>query len=340
MRDCGTRSDCGRRLLAIAACAPSSCGFAPPSESRLVEMVSKGRECDPVGVLRHVDILIEHQIGILERAAGAEVQVAVIPEDATRLGEYIRKRRCRPSCADVVGKAYERFIARIGALCRRRGIFVVGGVATTRGGRFYNTAVMLDPTGRVVASYDKTHLPRAGEHKTYDAGETLGVFDTAIGRVGFLICWDILFPEAFGELALAGAEIVFQPTFGHWEEWNDAMARVRAMDWSVPLVVSMWGGCACIIDAEGTIVARTGHAPDSLAVATLDLAKARKFQYFKIDARLEKMGERRPEIYRHLAASGCRTRQRGETGAGILEEIALELSRRGVGAKAGRSARG
>ena len=314
----GPRS--ARRRLTIAACAPAAHGFASESECVLVERVIKGKEGDPERVLRHVDILLDHHMAILKRAAGAGADVAVLPEDATRLGEYIREWKSTRSCGEVTQRAFERFVRRIGCLCRRTGMFVVGGVATEREGRFYNSAVMLDERGVAVASYDKTHLPRAGEHKTYSAGDSLPVFDTCIGKVGFLICWDILFPEAFGELALKGAEIVFQPTFGHWEEWSDAMARVRAMDWSVPLAVSMWGGCACIIDQDGAIAARTGHSPDSLAVATLDLGAPRKFQYFKIDARFEKMAERRPDLYRTHVLDGPRVRDRGETGPGVLKE--------------------
>ena len=77
----------------------------------------------------------------------------------------------------------------------------------------------------------------------------LPVFDTYLGRVGMLICWDIVFPEPFAVLARKGADIIFEPTYGHWSEGDDVTARSRAQDWAVPLVVGMWNGCGVIIDA-------------------------------------------------------------------------------------------
>ncbi|PIG69219.1 hydrolase, partial [Aspergillus arachidicola] len=51
------------------------------------------------------------------------------------------------------------------------------------------------------------------------------VFDTPIGKVGLLICWDLAFPEAFRELIAAGAEVVVVPTF--WTQY-DASPALRA----------------------------------------------------------------------------------------------------------------
>jgi len=198
-----------------------------------------------------------------------------------------------------VEDAFARYCERIGEVCREHGMFVVGGTLTHRRGRYYNTAVMQDPEGRVIASYDKTHLPPA-EARCIAPGADLPVFDTPIGKIGLLICWDIVFPEPFAVLALKGAQIVFQPTFGHWHESDDVTARSRAMDWSVPVAVSMWGGCACIIDAAGNFAARTGRVGDSIALAPLDLAASRKWLFFK-DTRREKPLMRRTELYRVLA---------------------------------------
>lgn len=48
---------------------------------------------------------------------------------------------------------------------------------------------------------------------TSSANEPHEVFDTPIGKVGMLVCWDLAFPEAFRELAKKGVDLVIIPTF-------------------------------------------------------------------------------------------------------------------------------
>jgi predicted amidohydrolase len=51
------------------------------------------------------------------------------------------------------------------------------------------------------------------QHLTSSGRDAHEVFDTPIGKVGLLICWDLAFPEAFRELIAQGAKIVIIPTF-------------------------------------------------------------------------------------------------------------------------------
>jgi len=254
-----------------------------------------GRESDPAAIRAHVERFLDHHERILLRAGAAGAQLAVLPEDILRLGGLIREHRREAFCRDAVAGAYARCVERLGALCRKFRMFVAAGTATARDGAFFNTAVMLDANGKAIASYDKTHIPQP-EEGMYEPGASLPVFDTPLGRIGLLICWDIVFPEPYGVLALKGAELIVEPTFGHTGEAEDITARCRARDWSVPLAVGMWGGGACIVDAEGNFAARAERAGDSLAVATLDLAAPRKWLWMH-DVRSELKRRRRPELY-------------------------------------------
>lgn len=76
--------------------------------------------------------------------------------------------------------------------------------------KLYNTAVLVGPEG-FVGKYRKVHQP-ADEVHSYYSGNEFGVFDTALGRIGMLICYDAWFPESGRELALKGAEIILKPT--------------------------------------------------------------------------------------------------------------------------------
>ncbi|KAL4867103.1 hypothetical protein BDV12DRAFT_124596 [Aspergillus spectabilis] len=78
----------------------------------------------------------------------------------------------------------------------------------------YNTAYFISNTGEIIGRYRKKniwHPERA--YLTSSASEPHEVFDTPIGKIGMLICWDIAFPEAFRELIAKGAEVVIIPTY-------------------------------------------------------------------------------------------------------------------------------
>lgn len=74
----------------------------------------------------------------------------------------------------------------------------------------YNSAVLLGPDGHI-GTYRKVHQP-GDELHAYYPGEGFPLFDTAIGKIGLLICYDKMFPESTRELALQGAEMLVMPT--------------------------------------------------------------------------------------------------------------------------------
>lgn len=73
----------------------------------------------------------------------------------------------------------------------------------------YNTAVLAGPEG-YVGRYRKVHLPMDELH-IYTPGTGFPVFDTAIGRIGMMICYDKSFPEAARSMVLQGAQILVCP---------------------------------------------------------------------------------------------------------------------------------
>ena len=83
-------------------------------------------------------------------------------------------------------------------------------------GLYHNTALLLGPDGGVLGQYRKMHIPEdPGFHEKFyftPGDQGFPVFDTALGRVGLLICWDQWFPEAARIAALQGAELLLYPT--------------------------------------------------------------------------------------------------------------------------------
>lgn len=78
----------------------------------------------------------------------------------------------------------------------------------------YNTAYFISSAGEVVGKYVKKNIWHPERpHLTSSGTDPHEVFDTEVGKVGMLICWDLAFPEAFRELIAKGAEIIIIPTY-------------------------------------------------------------------------------------------------------------------------------
>ncbi len=96
-------------------------------------------------------------------------------------------------------------------LCREGRMFIVAGLPERDGDLFYNSAVLAGPEG-VIGVYRKTHL-FSEENLYFTPGDTgFRVWDTKVGRIGIMICFDWFFPESMRTLALMGAEVVAHPS--------------------------------------------------------------------------------------------------------------------------------
>lgn len=82
-------------------------------------------------------------------------------------------------------------------------------------GRILNSAVLIGPDGEVIGIYDKTH-PFPGERRIYggwtEAGTSAEVYETELGTIGMIICYDGDFPELSRLLAVKGAEVIVRPS--------------------------------------------------------------------------------------------------------------------------------
>ena len=186
-------------------------------------------------------------------------------------------------------------------LATRHRIWVVGGGTPERvpgdAKRTYNTAVVVDPRGQLVARYRKIHLfdveiPGGATLRESDAtapGTEAVLVEIDGAKVGITICYDVRFPELYRELVLdRGAEVVLVPAAftahtgaAHWH----LLLRARAVEDQAWVVApAQWGrhndkresyGHTLIVDPWGTIVAERAEG-DGAVVATLDGATVGK----------------------------------------------------------------
>src|SRR5213596_2441169 len=94
--------------------------------------------------------------------------------------------------------------------------------------------VVIDADGRVVGTYRKMHIPDdpAYYEKFYFTPGDLGfrAFDTRVGRIGTLVCWDQWYPEGARLTALQGANVLLYPTAIGWHPKEKATHGAQQLD--------------------------------------------------------------------------------------------------------------
>ncbi len=176
----------------------------------------------------------------------------------------------RGSIAEIAEKPVGTVCRPFAEFAKRNHCYVVCSTYTKDGGRYYNSAVLLDRAGEVVGEYRKIH-PTVSE---LEHGITPGpldppVFRTDFGVVGFQICFDINWHEAWSKLRKAGAEIVFWPSaFGG----GSALNMLAGLN-KYHVVSSTHKGTTKLCDINGDEMASTGWQQPWLC-APVNLEKA------------------------------------------------------------------
>ena len=249
--------------------------------------------------------------GTLAVAREQGARLVVFPESA--LGGYLREPLPGERGPDLPpafapdGPEIDRLVALAGDTV------VCAGYTEAGAGGVHSSAVCVSGDG-VLGHQRKVHLPPS-ERFAYTPGDGFAAFDTPFGRLGMLLCYDKLFPEAARALALDGAETIaclaswpldrHRPA-GRAEEDRqtrhfDLMAAARAVENQVAWVSSnqtgVWGpvrflGRAQVVDPDGVVRAHTG-VRGGLAVARLDARAASS----ALRARINHLADRRPHAY-------------------------------------------
>lgn len=208
-------------------------------------------------------------------------------------------------------------IRRLAALAGEMTV-VAGYCEAGTDGQRYNSVVCVNGDG-VLGNHRKVHQPLS-EDASYASGDGFHAFETPVGRIGMMICYDKAFPESARALALDGAEIgvVVSAWPGartnattdlagdRWKRRFDLFDRARALEnqivWVSANQAGTFGslrfiGSAKVVDPGGDILADTGVGA-GLAVAELDVAQA-------LETARRAMGhlrDRRPETYTYAGA--------------------------------------
>jgi predicted amidohydrolase len=131
----------------------------------------------------------------------------------------------------------------LGDICREYSLDICGSFVEEEDGSRYNTMIYLDQQGRLLAKYRKTHLFKPlHEHRCFNPGDTVTVVDTAFGKLGLAICYDLRFPELFRAMLARGATgflICAEWPVERIEHWQTIL-RARAIE-----NLAWIGACNC-----------------------------------------------------------------------------------------------
>jgi predicted amidohydrolase len=165
----------------------------------------------------------------IEVAAQSGAQLIVLPELANT-GYMFNTREEAFDLAETIPTGESTLFWS--ELAHRLNVTIVAGIAEREDDKLFNSAVIIGPQG-YLGSFRKVHL-WSEENLFFEPGN-LGfpVFQTPLGRIGVMICYDGWFPESYRLLAMQGADIVCIPT--NWvpipgqDPKREAMANILAM---------------------------------------------------------------------------------------------------------------
>jgi predicted amidohydrolase len=136
-----------------------------------------------------------------------DIDLLVLPELAST-GYHFTNRKEALQHSESISNS--RFVDFLIALAREKDMLVVAGINEKETNKLFNSSVMVGPDG-LVGTYRKLHLFR-NEKQIFEPGNLgLPLFDTPFGKIGMLICFDWMFPEAWRALALKGANLIAHP---------------------------------------------------------------------------------------------------------------------------------
>lgn len=270
---------------------------------------------------------LERMLGFVEEAAAQNVDVLVLPEVGLQGYADFAFPVGSPECAEqkqyyyreaetIPGPATER----IAEAARRHNMLIQLGLAerAVHGNVIFNSTALVGPNG-LIGVYRKVH--NHFEFPYFALGEGTPVFDTAHGRVGSIICYDLCFPELVRSFALRGAHLILMsnawPMKGHDRETDyhgyamDLAAKANAFfnqSWLVianhcetsaySQSIDYYGGSQ-IVDPFGKVVAYLGQE-EGLVVHRADLEEvmlqSRTTGFFGLNL----LQDRRPEHYAAL----------------------------------------
>jgi predicted amidohydrolase len=234
------------------------------------------------------------------RAKGAGAELIVFPEmtDTGYSMSVIQKH---------AGHWKSGFVPGLREIASEVSIAIVSGVSERDESLIYNSQVLIDAKGDIVAKYRKTHLyavAPVAEHACFAAGDAFASFALGDLRFGFSICYDLRFPEMYRKLVTehdVGALLISSAwPFPRVEHWS-VLTQARAIENQAYVIASnrvgkddeLWFcGSSAIIDPRGVVIAAASADREELIHADVSQELVDS-----VRQRVQSLGHRRQDLY-------------------------------------------
>ncbi len=196
-----------------------------PPARYTVGLVQMAMSADP-------DANLKKAVAKVSEAAAAGARLVCLPE--LFRSQYFAQHE-DPALFDLAEPVPGPSTEALGKVAKQAGVVVIVPVFERRAaGLYHNSAAVIDADGRVLGIYRKMHIPDdpAYYEKFYFTPGDLGfrAFDTRVGRIGTLICWDQWYPEGARLTALQGANVLLYPTAIGWHPKEKATHGAQQLD--------------------------------------------------------------------------------------------------------------
>jgi predicted amidohydrolase len=196
-------------------------------------------------------------------------------------------------------------------LARKRKVHIIFGMpelSSRAQATIYNTAVVVGPNG-LVGTYRKIYLPTHSvfeEKRYFRPGHDAAVFDTELGKIGVIICYDIFFPEVSRLTRLKGAQLIvcISASPSTRRLFFETLTVARALENTAFLAfvnlvgiedgLQFWGGSR-LIGPQGRTLAQAKYDEEDLVTGNIDYADIRPIEAF-----VPTLKDLRPELFEKL----------------------------------------
>ena len=199
------------------------------------------------------------------------------------------------------------FVPELQETARELSIAIVSGVSERAGSSIYNSQVLIDSHGNILAKYRKTHLYAVApveEQTCFAPGDAFATIALGGLHFGFAICYDLRFPEMYRKLATKQKVSAFIVSsawpFPRLEHFR-ILAMARAIENQSYVIASnrvgkdddLWFcGSSAIIDPRGVVIAAASADREELIQADLS-----EELVLSVRSRVESFAHRRPDLY-------------------------------------------
>ena len=241
---------------------------------------------------------------LIREAAKKGADIICFPE--VQLSPFFAQYEDRVAASYIITEN-SRYISEMRSLCREVGIYASPNFYMEENGRRYDMSLLIDDKGEIIGRQKMVHV--AQSEKFYEQSyytpseEGFHVFDTPLGKIGIVVCFDRHYPESIRTEALRGAELIIIPTANTKSEPSELFlweVRVQAFQNSVNIAMCNrvgiedemnFSGESIVCDYEGNIASLAGD-DEELLIAEVDMRSASDTRRRKPYVRL-----RRTELY-------------------------------------------